>query len=87
MLTIDCPWCGPRGEIEFVYGGEAGTMRPVPAPSVDDATWSKYLYVRRNEKGPHRELWCHSGGCGQWFTMERDTTTHAIASTGKIGAP
>lgn len=87
MLTIDCPWCGPRGESEFVYGGEAGLARPGPAAAVDDATWSRYIYVRRNEKGAHHELWCHNGGCGQWFTMVRDTVTHTIASTGKIGAP
>ncbi len=87
MLNIPCPWCGPRGEIEFVYAGEAGTPRPGPAPTVADADWARYLYGRRNEKGLHRELWCHSDGCGQWFVMERDTVTHRIASTMPIALP
>ncbi|HEY1723181.1 MAG TPA: sarcosine oxidase subunit delta [Magnetospirillaceae bacterium] len=87
MLKIDCPWCGPRGENEFTYGGEAGTVRPIPATAIDDAIWARYLYIRRNEKGAHRELWCHSGGCKQWFVMLRDTVTHAIAAIEKIGSP
>jgi len=86
MQMIACPWCGPRGEVEFVYGGEAGIVRPVPAASVDDATWAQYLYGRHNEKGPHRELWCHNGGFGQWFTMVRDTATHVVVTAEKIGA-
>jgi sarcosine oxidase subunit delta len=28
MLLIECPWCGPRDEIEFSYGGEAHRVRP-----------------------------------------------------------
>ena len=87
MLTIACPWCGPRGEHEFVYGGEAGIVRPVPAATVSDAVWGEYLYGKRNEKGPHRELWCHNGGCGQWLIIVRDTVTHEITSTMRIGAP
>lgn len=84
MLKIDCPWCGSRNETEFVYRGEAGTVRPIPASTVDDATWSHYLYYRRNEKGEHRELWTHSGGCHQSFVMVRDTATHAVAAIEKI---
>lgn len=86
MLTIPCPWCGPRGEHEFTYVGEAGVVRPIPASAVSDARWADYLYGKRNEKGPHRELWGHSGGCGQWFAMVRDTATHEVLSTAKIGA-
>ena len=29
MLQIPCPWCGPRDEIEFSYGGEAHIIRDV----------------------------------------------------------
>ena len=78
MLTIPCPHCGPRGEIEFVYGGEAGTSRPAPAAKVSDAEWARYLHYRRNEKGEHRELWRHQGGCGEWLLVLRDTATHAV---------
>lgn len=77
MLLIPCPWCGPRDEPEFTYGGEPAA-RPGPAPAVSDADWAGYLYLRRNDKGRHGELWCHAQGCGQWFTLERDTVTHAF---------
>ncbi len=77
MQLIPCPWCGPRDEPEFTYAAE-----PVPRPShaATDAAWFDYLYFRSNEKGPHREVWRHSGGCGQWFVLERDTVTHAMLS-------
>ena len=78
MLLISCPWCGPRDEPEFLYGGEPATR---PSAQVSDAEWSDYLYMRRNDKGPHREVWCHAGGCGQWFILERDTVTHAHLGT------
>ena len=77
MLLLPCPHCGLRDEPEFSFGGEPA-VRPIPAAAVDDATWADYLYLRQNEKGPHRELWCHSGGCGQWFVLTRDTATHAV---------
>lgn len=79
MLLIPCPLCGPRDEPEFAFAGEPAA-RPVPAESVPDDAWADYLYFRRNEKGAHRELWCHSGGCGQWLVLERDTVTHAVLS-------
>ncbi len=28
MLLIRCPWCGPRDEIEFRYGGQAHLVYP-----------------------------------------------------------
>ncbi|MFO1061925.1 MAG: sarcosine oxidase subunit delta [Dongiaceae bacterium] len=28
MLLITCPYCGPRDEEEFSYGGEAHIARP-----------------------------------------------------------
>ena len=85
MLLIPCPWCGPRDEPEFSFGGEPA-MRPVPAERVTDAAWADYLYFRDNGKGPHEEIWCHAGGCGQWFIMRRDTITHAVLSVRKPGA-
>ena len=84
MLLIFCPWCGPRAEPEFQFGGEPA-LRSVPAASVSDDAWGEYLFLRSNEKGRHRELWCHSGGCGRWFLMERDTVSHVIVRTSKPG--
>jgi sarcosine oxidase subunit delta len=75
MQLIPCPWCGERAEPEFVCGGEPVARPPL---SVDDAGWADYLYLRTNTKGVHREVWCHAGGCGQWFVLTRDTVTHAV---------
>ncbi len=85
MQLIPCPWCGPRDEPEFVYGGEPA-VRPIPAGSVSGEVWSDYLHFRTNTKGRARELWCHSAGCAQWFLLERDTVTHAIYAAIKPGA-
>ena len=48
MLLIPCPWCGPRPENEFHYGGEAGVARPPDPSAVDDAAWADFLYMRSN---------------------------------------
>lgn len=78
MLLIPCVHCGPRAEIEFSFGGEAGSTRPADPFSLTDEAWGEYLYMRDNPKGRTLESWVHSGGCGQWFTLVRDTVTHKI---------
>ncbi len=78
MLLIPCPHCGPRDEIEFACGGEAGRARPSDPSALSDTDWGEYLFMRRNEKGLRRERWRHSAGCGRWFVLERDTCTHAL---------
>ncbi len=85
MLLIPCPWCGPRNQIEFTYGGDA-TMRR-PAPAAPEAEWVRYVYVRDNPMGPHVEWWSHSAGCRQWFRLHRDTRTHDILASAEPGAP
>lgn len=85
MLRLDCPWCGLRDEPEFTFGGQSHVARP--EPTVDDATWAAYLYVRDNPKGVHCERWCHAYGCGQWFNVARDTVTHAVLATYRMGEP
>jgi sarcosine oxidase subunit delta len=79
MQLFPCPWCGHRAEIEFRYAGDAGVRRP--DRSADDQAWAQYLYFRRNAKGPATELWIHLGGCGRWFTLSRDTVTHAVTGS------
>jgi len=76
MLYIPCPHCGPRDETEFTYGGASHITRP--KLSATDHEWTYYLYHRENTKGPYRERWLHGFGCGRWFNVLRDTTTHAI---------
>ena len=80
MLLIGCPWCGPRDEIEFRYGGQAHVAYPDPS-TVDDAEWGRFLFVRDNPKGVFRERWRHSAGCRRWFNVERDTTTDVVVAT------
>jgi sarcosine oxidase, subunit delta len=79
MLLIPCPWCGPRSECEFVYGGDASVVRPSDPDSIPDREWLDYIYLRRNIRGWHNEWWFHQRGCGQWFSIMRDTVSHQIA--------
>ncbi len=85
MLLIDCPYCGPRAEIEFRCGGESHIQRPGPHTDVSDAEWADYLFYRENPKGEHRERWFHTAGCRRWFNVARDTVTHHIRVTYKMG--
>lgn len=85
MLLIPCPWCGPRDEPEFRYGGQAHLTRPEPFNEVSGAAWADYLFTRSNPKGVHRERWLHAGGCGRWFNVLRDTRTHAIEGVYLMG--
>jgi sarcosine oxidase subunit delta len=78
MFLIQCPFCGSRDESEFAYGGEAGIVRPPDPHSMSDEEWADYLFMRRNPRGVMSELWCHSAGCRQWFTVRRDTVSNRI---------
>ena len=78
MLKIDCPFCGPRNEIEFVHGGPLKERRPDNPDALDDQAWIDYLTVPPNPVGPVRERWWHVRGCGRWITITRDTRTHDI---------
>ena len=85
MLSIPCPWCGPRDEIEFRYGGEAHIARPDEPGAADDAAWADYLYLRDNPKGLLAERWVHRAGCRRWFNVLRDTVSHRILAVYRIG--
>jgi heterotetrameric sarcosine oxidase delta subunit len=76
MLLIPCPWCGPRDESEFRYGGQAGVAYPADPWTLTDAEWAAYLFVRDNPKGRFTERWVHTAGCRRWFALTRDTTTY-----------
>ncbi len=78
MQLFPCPFCGPRDETEFHFGGEAGKVRPEPAGDVTAERWSTYLHANANPRGPSREIWVHTT-CGEFFLMERDTLTHVVA--------
>ncbi len=80
MLVIECPWCGPRDESEFGYGGEAHIQRPADPSALSDEAWADYLFMRKNTRGRHLEQWSHASGCRRWFNLQRDTVTNEIVS-------
>jgi sarcosine oxidase subunit delta len=85
MLIISCPYCGPRDECEFSYGGEAHVIRPVHPENTSDQQWADYLFNRDNTRGLHKEQWMHAAGCRQWFNVQRDTVSYEIKSVYKVG--
>ena len=87
MLLIDCPFCGPRAEIEFRNGGEAHLARPEDPAALGDQAWAEHLFYRGNARGLHAERWLHANGCQRWFNALRNTYTDAIVATYPIGAP
>jgi sarcosine oxidase, subunit delta len=85
MQLIPCPWCGPREEAEFHYGGQAHVSYPESPAELDDETWARYVFFRDNPKGPFAERWVHSAGCRRWFNAVRDTGTHRLLRVYRIG--
>jgi sarcosine oxidase subunit delta len=81
MQLIDCPWCGPREEVEFHYGGQAGVAYPAAPAELSDEEWARFVFHRANPKGPLHERWSHSAGCRRWFTAVRDTATYKFEGT------
>jgi len=79
MQLFPCPFCGPRDESEFHFAGEAGNLRP-DGREVSADRWAGYLHMRDNPKGATKEIWVHMT-CGEFFAMERDTVTHAVAGS------
>ena len=79
MFVIRCPHCyEDREEEEFSYGGEAFIARPAEPESQTDEVWGDYLFMKKNPKGWHWEMWGHSTGCRKFFVVKRNTANHAI---------
>ncbi|MFJ6895060.1 sarcosine oxidase subunit delta family protein [Streptomyces hokutonensis] len=85
MLLIPCPWCGPRDEAEFHYGGQAHVAYPETPADLTDEDWARYLFFRANTKGPFAERWSHAAGCRRWFNAVRDTSTNEILTVYRAG--
>jgi len=85
MLLITCPWCGDRAETEFRHAGEAHIARPADPSALTDAEWAGFLYERTNPRGPYRERWRHTHGCGRFFNAERNTLTDRFGATTRPG--
>jgi sarcosine oxidase subunit delta len=78
MLLIPCPFCGPRPEDEFAYGGDATLVTPKEENNVEAI--ADYIFLRDNPRGWHKEFWTHRYGCRRWMIVERHTVTHKIKS-------
>jgi heterotetrameric sarcosine oxidase delta subunit len=76
VLLVPCPWCGPRDEIEFRYGGQAHVAYPGDPDALSDEAWADYLFMRDNPRGAWAERWLHTAGCRRWFNAIRDTLTY-----------
>jgi heterotetrameric sarcosine oxidase delta subunit len=87
MLSIPCPWCGPRDEIEYRYGGPAGIAVPADPDALSDEEWGAFLFLRVNPKGSFHERWVHTAGCRRWFNLIRNTLTHEIQGVYRVGEP
>ncbi|MER1997402.1 MAG: sarcosine oxidase subunit delta [Arthrobacter sp.] len=87
MLLIECPWCGPRNENEYHYGGQAHVAYPENPDLLTDREWSEYLFYRENPKGLFAERWVHSAGCRKWFNAVRNTVSYEFAAVYKPGDP
>jgi sarcosine oxidase subunit delta len=87
MQLIECPWCGPREETEFHYGGEAHVAYPSDPQALTDEQWAQYVFFRNNPKGLFAERWTHSHGCRRWFNAIRDTVTYRFQRTYRPDEP
>ena len=78
-MIINHPNLGPRDAAEFTVLGDASLLnRPNwRADNADDAFY-RYMYLRDNPAGLHRELWFHEQGDRSWLVVTRDTVTHAV---------
>jgi sarcosine oxidase subunit delta len=85
VLLIPCPWCGPRAEIEFRYGGQAHVAYPADPQALADEAWADFLFMRDNPRGVWAERWSHAAGCRRWFNVLRDTATHRVVASYRIG--
>ena len=82
MQIFSCPFCGPRPEPEFHFGGELGNHRP--APDCSPEAWAQYLHFRTNPRGAAEEIWLHIP-CGELFKMHRDTVTRTALPGRALG--
>ncbi|WP_019203823.1 sarcosine oxidase subunit delta [Tsukamurella sp. 1534] len=85
MQLIECPWCGPREEVEFHYGGQARVAYPDDPAALDDRSWAEFVFFRADPAGEFVEQWSHAGGCRRWFEAVRDTRTYRFVSVDRPG--
>ena len=78
-MIINHPLLGPRNLNEFIYYGDASLLK---RPKWDDKNaedkFYKYLYLRKNIAGIHKELWFQQQGDRSWLVVTRNTKNHEI---------
>ena len=78
-MIINHPLLGPRNLNESIYYGDASLLK---RPKWDDKNaedkFYKYLYLRKNIAGIHKELWFHQQGDRSWLVVTRNTKNHEI---------
>ena len=79
MQLINCPWCGPRAQIEFHYHCD-GVAVPADWQNETADQQHQRMLIRSNEAGYHEELWQHAHGCRSWLVVERHNVTHDVRS-------
>lgn len=77
MLQIDCPYCGPRAQVEFAYERTLDSIVTLAMPAEEAVA---RLYARANPRGLDDELWRHGFGCRQWIVLRRHRVSHEIVS-------
>jgi heterotetrameric sarcosine oxidase delta subunit len=81
-LLINCPHCGPRAQIEFVY---ERTVDSVVEPAMPAAEAMERLFTRANPRGEDDEIWRHTFGCRAWMVVTRHRATHEITAVRAVG--
>ena len=78
-MIINHPHLGPRDAAEFTILGDASLLKRPDWQSDDaDEAFYRYLYLRDNPAGLHRELWFHEQGDRSWLVVTRNTVTHEV---------
>jgi heterotetrameric sarcosine oxidase delta subunit len=87
MFLINCPWCGPRSQDEFVFGGELRENMPAWDAPLDGEALAAQLFMRDNLRGVQHERWLHTA-CREWLRVVRSTEDHTqVRDAAYIGAP
>jgi sarcosine oxidase subunit delta len=81
-MQIDCPHCGPRSQVEFVYERTVDSVVALDA-APDDAMAA--LFTRNNPRGIDEEIWRHSFGCRAWLVLARDRVTNIVSGVRAVG--
>ena len=87
MQLIACPWCGPREEVEFHYGGQAHVAYPEDPPRCPTRSGRTTSSSATTPRAAFAERWSHSRGCRRWFNAVRDTATHRFERVYRLDEP